>query len=650
MTGRVIQGFFPTGQVKVSPSVLQTARSIQMTAASCPPPGTRHVQVPQSSCGRETLKIDPARLGLLTGGGQALPQGVREKMESALGADFSPVRVHTGPQAERLGALAFTVGTDIYFAPGRYQPESMQGRQLLGHELAHVIQQRQGRVRAAGGGLSLVQDRALEVEAEGMGQRAAARLTAAAKPSAAPLQPKMQANFSRMAQPDFPRRNVPVPPIPGNLPVSGNHVLQAKGGKKALAALAAPKVFPGPDIEAQAEIVKALEQKVTEGKFPIDDKKPKGVVCLGAVELPIDLNAEKSVLISQAKLIKLPNVTLKSAIKENVFVTGSFPDSAVDQHFELVENDLALQGHIKRLVIGTMIAAGQIDYLKTVDWYDQGFKILVEVHYYRERDPQQQGLHKDTLGQTLFVTLNFVSDEDIVGPEYLLNPAPIEKHEEQLKQTLPPAFQKHLKKVREGLSEPIEFGATVVKPNYAVSFVDELVHHKTPTYGHREVSGSDLGSFLGKKYSAEYAAAKKRAAWNFWNTVDYLWSNAAYYSYLSTQATNENLKWDVWFKLASQTQRKFDRPFLRGKGFPDPLIDELLESNYKFKIASVPNSQRSAVTGKPFPAHSGTLKPEGKAPLKRRMSMLALEGKLPPLPSTPKPRRFFRTWVRAVPI
>ena len=107
-------------------------------------------------------------------GGQALPDTVRTKMESALGADFSDVRVHVGPQASSIGALAFTRGSDIYFAPGQYNPSSVQGQQILGHELAHVVQQRQGRVsNPFGSGVAVVQDRQLEAEADRLGWRAA---------------------------------------------------------------------------------------------------------------------------------------------------------------------------------------------------------------------------------------------------------------------------------------------------------------------------------------------------------------------------------------------------------------------------------------------------------------------------------------------
>jgi hypothetical protein len=116
--------------------------------------------------------VDAIRLGLNDGGGSPMPPAVRARMEAAFGTDFSDVRIHEGPQAARLGAAAFTTGSDIYFAPGRYDPFSQQGQRLLAHELTHVVQQRQGRVRAAGTGVAVVQDRFLEAEAERMGARA----------------------------------------------------------------------------------------------------------------------------------------------------------------------------------------------------------------------------------------------------------------------------------------------------------------------------------------------------------------------------------------------------------------------------------------------------------------------------------------------
>jgi hypothetical protein len=124
--------------------------------------------------------VDSATLGLASGDGRPLPEALRGKMEAALGADFSAVRVHVGPQAERIGAVAFTFGSDIYFAPGRYQPHTMHGQQLLGHELAHVVQQRAGRVKnPLGSRLAVVQDHALEAEADRLGRQAATHRVAA---------------------------------------------------------------------------------------------------------------------------------------------------------------------------------------------------------------------------------------------------------------------------------------------------------------------------------------------------------------------------------------------------------------------------------------------------------------------------------------
>jgi len=79
-------------------------------------------------------------------GGQPLSPTVQKQMESGFGGrDFSAVRVHTGAQADRLAgaidAQAFTTGNNIFFAANRYHPDTSQGRELLAHELTHVVQQ-----------------------------------------------------------------------------------------------------------------------------------------------------------------------------------------------------------------------------------------------------------------------------------------------------------------------------------------------------------------------------------------------------------------------------------------------------------------------------------------------------------------------------
>ncbi|HLJ99168.1 MAG TPA: DUF4157 domain-containing protein [Streptosporangiaceae bacterium] len=78
-------------------------------------------------------------------GGQAIPEHVRAPIEQAMGTDFSGVRVHTGGAADRLSdqlqATAFTMGHDIFFQRGAYDTRSTTGREMLAHELTHVVQQ-----------------------------------------------------------------------------------------------------------------------------------------------------------------------------------------------------------------------------------------------------------------------------------------------------------------------------------------------------------------------------------------------------------------------------------------------------------------------------------------------------------------------------
>jgi hypothetical protein len=79
------------------------------------------------------------------GGGQSLDEGIAEKAGGVMGQDFSDVNVHTGGTADSLSqqlqAKAFTVGNDIFFKDGEYNPGSSDGQQLISHELTHVVQQ-----------------------------------------------------------------------------------------------------------------------------------------------------------------------------------------------------------------------------------------------------------------------------------------------------------------------------------------------------------------------------------------------------------------------------------------------------------------------------------------------------------------------------
>lgn len=106
-----------------------------------------------------------------------LPSEVGAKMESSFQTDFSDVSIHTNSnQAKSIGALAYTQGSDIHFAPGQFKPDTTSGQKLIGHELTHVVQQREGSVKptTSVGGMPVNDSPSLEKQADVMGNRAAA--------------------------------------------------------------------------------------------------------------------------------------------------------------------------------------------------------------------------------------------------------------------------------------------------------------------------------------------------------------------------------------------------------------------------------------------------------------------------------------------
>ena len=82
------------------------------------------------------------------GSGSHLVATDRSLFESSFGFDFGHVRIHSDAAADSaarsIGARAFTSGSDIYFRSGEYSPSTGGGRQLLAHELTHVVQRGQG--------------------------------------------------------------------------------------------------------------------------------------------------------------------------------------------------------------------------------------------------------------------------------------------------------------------------------------------------------------------------------------------------------------------------------------------------------------------------------------------------------------------------
>jgi hypothetical protein len=100
---------------------------------------------PIGAGGGAVQAADETSVNRARGGGDTLPTDFRAGVERVMGADFSRVRVHTGPAAAQLnrsfGASAFTIGNDIFFRDGLPDVKTSEGAHLVSHELTHTIQQ-----------------------------------------------------------------------------------------------------------------------------------------------------------------------------------------------------------------------------------------------------------------------------------------------------------------------------------------------------------------------------------------------------------------------------------------------------------------------------------------------------------------------------
>lgn len=100
----------------------------------------------KAASGAPAAASGPSGILARLGDGAPLDQATASRMGSAFGTSFSDVRIHADDQggalAREQSAHAFTLGSHVAFAPGRYQPGTVEGDALLAHELTHVLQQR----------------------------------------------------------------------------------------------------------------------------------------------------------------------------------------------------------------------------------------------------------------------------------------------------------------------------------------------------------------------------------------------------------------------------------------------------------------------------------------------------------------------------
>lgn len=108
--------------------------------------------------GQEPYELDDDAAGRINrerGNGAPLESKLQMEMSEQLGFDLSGVRVHDTSAShqlnQELNAKAFTTGQDVFFKSGEYNPQSSNGKELIAHELTHVVQQGTGQVQNQGG-------------------------------------------------------------------------------------------------------------------------------------------------------------------------------------------------------------------------------------------------------------------------------------------------------------------------------------------------------------------------------------------------------------------------------------------------------------------------------------------------------------------
>lgn len=126
-------------------------KKLEPAPAPAPTPKAEETKKEEIPVQRKAEPSGPVTTGstdvdsVLRSQGRPLDRATRREMETRIGYDFSNVRLHTdsgaADSAKSLSAQAYTVGSNVVFAPGRFAPHTSEGRRLLAHELTHVVQQ-----------------------------------------------------------------------------------------------------------------------------------------------------------------------------------------------------------------------------------------------------------------------------------------------------------------------------------------------------------------------------------------------------------------------------------------------------------------------------------------------------------------------------
>lgn len=386
-------------------------------------------------------------------------------------------------------------------------------------------------------------------------------------------------------------------------------VVQRAKSADLLTDLAKPKVLvlPQTRIDMQKEIRQRLET------YPEINQKRVSLVGLGAVELPEILpEYSTSGIISRCRFVDAPEPRAQGM---SLWA------------YDLIKNDTDLTQRLVINTIRTMEQAGQLAYLKKSGLTGGSSVVLVEIHYYRDRDQSSTAFHKDTVGETLFVNLNYLNDDEIAGPEYILNPRPVTSHEEKIRASLPAKAYRDLLKVRTRLSAPTKIKWAGNLPAYGVvAFTDETIHHATPLTEHRTVYSADLKTYLQNIHPQAYQLAEQM----FGHSTENL-----RLPYIGNAPPISKQLFDM-ANVPPSAGKWYNRTVLRAAMMPANQIDELLDTSGK--------RGHVAIQGQTTPI----IDPNGATKtLHRKISRIQLNDAEFPRQAT-GPRSFFRTWVRTI--
>jgi hypothetical protein len=418
---------------------------------------------------------------------------------------------------------------------------------------------------------------------------------------------------------------------------SGRAPVQRNGKSAAmLTNLAKPQVFAGPTVEVQNDIVTGLETAMKKERAQLSEYDQKtydiehNPIVLGGIELTGSLDRDVRKLIKGATFIPLENRKVAKA-----------------SSFDLVEK----AGVAELIVINTLATmdrAGQLDYLRESGLIGEDWKVVVEVHYYRSRNKGQTKFHKDTSGETLFVNLNFVNDRAIPGPEYIINPHSTADYQRSVEEKLPKVFVDDLKPAMAHYGEDQVVGMTSIPKGGVVAFVDEAMHHKTPTVGHRTAPLNMVAPLMQAASAEDYKDAEQ--AYKQYKGRGWTHRFTSYSSYLKRIKPPDDKPWLRFMtKLDTDEAPAFDRHELAdiAKALPRGTldIDRLIEEG---GAADFGNVSFGHVRTGPRAGHTMEVKRPTQRYLKREMSDPDLRKLIPKQLPEDKPRTFFRTWVRAV--